>query len=158
MHFKSVRLRALQDSPTAFASTYARESQLTDEEWLARSTDRCDGIRSIGYLAFDEREHACGIIGGYFPDERPIVFLVSMWVEPESRRHGIGAQLVNAVYECATQRGAREVLLEVTSINEPAIRFYERIGFRKTGKVVPYPNDPMLQEYEMARRIGDPTG
>jgi len=30
--FKAVRLRALQDSPFAFGSTYTRESQFTDDD------------------------------------------------------------------------------------------------------------------------------
>lgn len=30
--FKAARLRALQDTPSAFGSTYAKESQLTDAD------------------------------------------------------------------------------------------------------------------------------
>jgi ribosomal protein S18 acetylase RimI-like enzyme len=41
----------------------------------------------------------------------------------------------------------------VTSINEPAIRFYERLGFARTGRTEPYPNDQAVIEYEMARVI-----
>lgn len=33
---KTIRLRALLDSPTAFSSTYAQESQRSDDEWLQR--------------------------------------------------------------------------------------------------------------------------
>jgi hypothetical protein len=36
--FKDIRLRALQDSPTAFSSTYAEESKLTDADWVKRAT------------------------------------------------------------------------------------------------------------------------
>ena len=150
---KSIRLRALKDSPTAFASTYEKESQLTDDDWVKRAVERDDGIRSIGYLAFDG-DRPCGLAGGYFPDHRPIVYLVSMWVEPQARRQGVGQLLVDAVYQWATQRGAHEVLLEVTTINQAAITFYERIGFKRTGKVSPYPNDPALEEIEMSKPIG----
>jgi ribosomal protein S18 acetylase RimI-like enzyme len=41
----------------------------------------------------------------------------------------------------------------VTSNNEPAIRFYERLGFTRTGRTEPYPNDPGVIEYEMLRPI-----
>ena len=34
--FKAVRLRALEDTPTAFGSTYAKESVLSDSDWLKR--------------------------------------------------------------------------------------------------------------------------
>ena len=42
----------------------------------------------------------------------------------------------------------------VTSSNERAIRFYERMGFgRKVGRMEPYPNDQGLVEIEMVRLI-----
>jgi hypothetical protein len=34
--FKAIRLRALQDTPLAFGSTYAKESQLADVDWQKR--------------------------------------------------------------------------------------------------------------------------
>jgi hypothetical protein len=34
--FKTVRLRALKDTPTAFGSTYAKESAFSDGDWLKR--------------------------------------------------------------------------------------------------------------------------
>ena len=40
--FKQVRLRALEESPLAFSSTYAKESQFPDEEWRRRAS-RCGG-------------------------------------------------------------------------------------------------------------------
>jgi ribosomal protein S18 acetylase RimI-like enzyme len=48
----------------------------------------------------------------------------------------------------------RIVRLMVTSKNDSAIRFYEELGFARTGQVEPYPNDPSMLEYEMARHIG----
>jgi len=35
--YKTVRLRALKDTPTAFGSTYAKESALSDADWLSES-------------------------------------------------------------------------------------------------------------------------
>jgi ribosomal protein S18 acetylase RimI-like enzyme len=43
----------------------------------------------------------------------------------------------------------RELKLMVTSVNDNAIRFYERLGFRMSGKTGAYPNDPAIAEYEM---------
>ena len=45
------------------------------------------------------------------------------------------------------------MLLMVTSNNEAALRFYEQLGFNRTGRTEPYPNDPALIEYEMSRQI-----
>lgn len=38
MIFKDVRPRPLRDSPTAFSSTYAKESKLADDDWVKRAT------------------------------------------------------------------------------------------------------------------------
>ena len=34
-----------------------------------------------------------------------------------------------------------------------AMRFYEELGFARTGREEPYPNDPEMVEYEMTRAI-----
>ena len=51
--FKAIRLRALQDAASAFGSTYARESQLSDHEWMER-VRRWDGETGIGFLAIED--------------------------------------------------------------------------------------------------------
>lgn len=61
--FKAVRLRALQDAPVAFSSTYARESLLMDAEWEERAL-RWGSDRSVFYVAMDGKE-ACGIAGSF---------------------------------------------------------------------------------------------
>jgi ribosomal protein S18 acetylase RimI-like enzyme len=149
--YKLIRLRALQDTPTAFGSTFAKESQLSDDDWTKRAAQWNSGVRSGAYLAMDDDEIACGIAGGYFPDDGSGPYLVSMWVAPTHRRHGIGRMLVNAIFDWAKSSGARKLFLHVTTTNEPAIKFYEGLGFTHTGNVVPYPNDPALQESEMVR-------
>jgi ribosomal protein S18 acetylase RimI-like enzyme len=155
--FKDVRLRALLDSPSAFSSTYARESQFTDADWIER-INNWNGERGIGFLAMDGSV-ACGIAGGLLDASSlaspniPQPKLVSMWTAPTHRRHGVGALLVNEVIAWARRRGFRELHLMVTSRNDSAIRFYEKLGFTRTGRTEPYPNDPTMIEYEMSRPI-----
>jgi ribosomal protein S18 acetylase RimI-like enzyme len=76
-----------------------------------------------------------------------------MWTAPTYRQQGIGRLLVKEVGGWASLRKARRLLLMVTSDNEPAIRFYERLGFIRTGRTERYPNDSAVIEYEMARPI-----
>jgi ribosomal protein S18 acetylase RimI-like enzyme len=150
--FKEVRLRALQDAPSAFGSTYARESQLADAEWIERAI-RWNGEKGIGFLAMDDGV-ACGIAGSFLDeDDATRAQLISMWTAPTHRRQGVGRLLVDEVAAWARLRGARALQLMVTSVNEPATHFYERLGFRRTGRTGPYPNDPHVIEYEMARAI-----
>jgi len=148
--FKEVRLRALQDSPEAFGSTYAREAAFSDSEWLQRAK-RWNGETGIGFLAMDDSA-PCGIAGVFLnEDDRSRALLVSMWTAPTHRRRAIGRRLVDQVLEWARRRNATTLLLMVTSSNDSAIRFYETLGFTRTGKTQPYPNDPALIEYEMSR-------
>jgi ribosomal protein S18 acetylase RimI-like enzyme len=76
-------------------------------------------------------------------------------VAPEVRRQGVGARLLADVESWARHRGAREIWLEVTEVNLPAIKFYQRCGFEFTGNTIPYPNDPSIRELEMIRRLTD---
>jgi ribosomal protein S18 acetylase RimI-like enzyme len=150
--FKDVRLRALQEAPYAFGSTYARESQFDDAEWTKR-VERWNGERGVGYLAMDD-SGACGIAGSLLDENDPTrAQLVSMWTAPTRRQHGVGRLLVNAVLNWAQGRNVRTLLLMVVSNNESAIRFYEGLGFTHTGRTDPYPNDPSILEYEMSRPI-----
>ncbi|MGA3087342.1 MAG: GNAT family N-acetyltransferase [Terriglobales bacterium] len=150
--FKAVRLRALQDAPHAFSSTFAEESRFADAEWLAR-IERMNGNRGVGFLAIDG-ETACGIAGSFLNQgDATRAQLVSMWTAPTHRLQGVGRLLISEILNWAHLRNARTLLLMVTSNNEPAIQFYERLGFTRTGRVEPYPNDPAVFEYEMSMPI-----
>ena len=155
--FKDIRLRALQDSPGAFGSTYAWESQLPDAEWMNR-VRRWNGITGIGYLAMNEGI-PCGIAGCLLhEDDATGAQLISMWVAPAHRKLGVGRLLVEEAGRWARSRGALRLQLMVTGRNESAIRFYQRLGFAFTGKTIPYRNDPTEIEREMELAIADATG
>jgi ribosomal protein S18 acetylase RimI-like enzyme len=146
--FKAVRLCALQESPSAFGSTYARESEFSESEWMAR-LERWSGVKGVGFLAMDGPA-PCGIAGSLLDLENTICAqLVSMWTAPTHRRRGVGRLLVNAVLDWAKQREVKTLLLMVTSTNDSAKRFYEQLGFAMTGRTEPYPNDSGVLEYEM---------
>jgi len=151
-NYRRVRLRALRDTPSAFGSTYQRESQFSEDDWIKRAENLCTD-RSVGYLAFDDGEY-CGIAACFLNEQDSTkADLVSMWVATEYRRTGTGRLLVDAITTWAKAHGARSLLLLVTSSNDAAMQFYRRIGFSLTGRTEPYPNDPSLIELEMCRSI-----
>jgi ribosomal protein S18 acetylase RimI-like enzyme len=150
--FKAVRLSALQESPSAFGSTYAREVEFSESEWMAR-LERWSGVKGAGFLAMDGQA-PCGIAGALLDlEETSRAQLVSMWTAPTHRRRGVGRLLVNAVLDWAKQREVKTLLLMVTSTNDSAARFYERLGFTMTGRTEPYTNDPAMLEHEMAKSV-----
>jgi len=150
--YKAVRLRALLDTPSAFGSTYVRESQFSDADWQQRAANLYTP-RSIGYLAHYLDEY-CGLAAAYLNVDNPQhAELVGMWVAPEHRRTGTGRLLIDAIESWARTAGARTVQLMVTSNNLTAITFYQRLGFSATGRTGPYPNDPAVIEYEMSKPL-----
>jgi ribosomal protein S18 acetylase RimI-like enzyme len=150
--FKEVRLRALKDTPLAFGSTYAKESLLADADWERRAAGWCNG-GSAGFLTLDGTV-GCGIAAGFVDQDDPArAHLVSMWVAPTHRRLGVGRLLVGSVATWAAGHGCRQIVLNVTSVNDAAMRFYEQLGFTMTGKTEPYPNDPGIIEYQMGMRL-----
>jgi len=151
--FKGVRLRALADTPSAFGSTYAHESQFPDSEWLNRAL-RWNGERGVGLLAMDGPT-GCGIAGSFLRENDPTkAQLISMWTAPSHRQQGVGRLLVNEILAWARTRNVHALFLMVTSVNQPAMLFYERLGFARTGRTEAYPNDPAIFEYEMSRPVG----
>lgn len=96
---------------------------------------------------------AAGIAGAFVERDPQRATLFSMWVAPSYRRSGVGQRLVGACLDWCRARSIQTIDLLVTDWNAGAIRFYERLGFKMTGKTEPYPNDPSMVEFEMARQV-----
>jgi len=141
---RDLRLRALQDAPTAFESTYAGEKDRPEPEWRAWLV-RPTGTTVVATL--DGR--SAGLAGGYV-EEAGHVELVSMWVTPAARGSGVADALVDEVVRWARGQAAPEIRLWVTRGNEVAERLYSRHGFVRTGVVQPLPpNHPGVEEIGM---------
>jgi GNAT superfamily N-acetyltransferase len=141
-------LAALLDAPFAFASLHANEAERTHAQWSELAEARATGFDQATFLALVAGE-VVGIIGGFKPDSDLTVELVSMWTAPESRRAGVGAELVQALLNWARAGGARSVELWVTEDNAPAVRLYESLGFVPTGDSAPL----RPGSYEQVRRL-----
>ncbi|WP_018334091.1 GNAT family N-acetyltransferase [Actinomycetospora chiangmaiensis] len=147
---RDVRLRALAESPGAFASTLAREAALPDAGWRERVTT------GAWFLA-GTAEGIVGVaVGIDDPDEPDARHLVGMWVEPAHRGDGTAWRLVDAVVGWAREDGARALALWVVDGNDRARRFYDRLGFRPTGERGPLPSDPTVRESRLRRSLTPP--
>jgi len=151
---REVRLRALLDTPSAFARTHAEEAEYADDLWSWRAENAATGNDSVYFLSFMPGEsHACGMVGAYRPDESTIPDLVSMWVAPDHRGAPIAAALVDQVVRWAAAADYPSIELWVTRGNDRAAAFYRRCGFVETGDVASLPSDPCAEELRMARPI-----
>jgi ribosomal protein S18 acetylase RimI-like enzyme len=78
-----------------------------------------------------------GVIGGFLAlrheawSRRTTIW--HLYVDPARRGVGVGRQLIETARSIAQGHGSRCLWLEVTSVNYPAIQFYQRVGFRFCG-------------------------
>ena len=78
--------------------------------------------------------------------------LLSIAVQDHSRHMGIGSALLLAGYHEIQSRCLNRCWLEVRSMNDPAIKLYEKFGFRAVGRRRNYyakpPDDALVMRWE----------
>jgi len=151
---RDIRLRAIRDTPDAFAVSLADTLAQTDEGWIAWATRNATGDASIMYVAEDAGTWI-GMAGAMRDTSGPeeVAHLISMWVDPVYRGRGLGRQLVEHVVGWAEHRGVGRLELWVTAHNTAAIELYARRGFRMIGESQPLPADTAYTEQKMARDL-----
>ncbi len=83
------------------------------------------------WVARDARKGVVGyVLGWRVLDE---VQVLSLAVDPSSRRRGVGRALLNAYLETLRSEGVREITLEVRASNSVAHEFYREFGFEVQG-------------------------
>jgi len=125
---RAVRLRALADLPDAFGSTLDHELKFRDEDWRQRlaSADAATFLASLDGADL-------GIVVAARIDDGE-AGLYAMWVAPEARGKGASDELIKYAVAWARACGFRRISLGVGDFNTPAIRLYDRHGFRPTGE------------------------
>lgn len=147
---REIRLRALADSPDSFGSTFAREEQFPDSEWIKRAERGSKSADARTFVAVAERRF-CGLVTGFL--EEGAANLVSLWVDPAYRTRGVGFELIRAVEQWASEKHAKAVELWVTHTNEPARRLYDGAGYTETGQRQPHPWNPKLEEIQLRKNL-----
>lgn len=90
------------------------------------------------------------LIGRTAADEAELLTLA---VEPEARRQGIGRALVQEFARVAALRGAAHGFLEIASDNDAALSLYAACGWRQTGRRRSY-YAPGIDALTMAADLG----
>jgi GNAT superfamily N-acetyltransferase len=149
--WRELRLAALAEAPAAFGSRLADWQGEADraERWRAR----LELPGSYNLVAVLDGRPA-GMASGVPTDDRSVAELISMWVHPDARGHGVGDRLMAAVEQWARQVGAQVLRLAVVEDNEAATALYRRNGFVDTegpGDLMP---DGIRREKVMAKPLG----
>jgi ribosomal-protein-alanine acetyltransferase len=90
----------------------------------------------------------------WIPDE---VHLLNLSIDAAFQRRGLGAAMLDWLMDDSARRGARSLLLEVRPSNLPAVRLYERKGFRRIGirkRYYPAADNTREDAIVMVRRLG----
>jgi GNAT superfamily N-acetyltransferase len=150
---RELRLSALADAPTAFASTLAAESALDDDHWRELVEEAIAGEQGTIAVAVDG-ERWVGMAGGYWFDrDRGIAQLWGLFVISGARGTGTGAALVGAVRHWAAAQGATFVRLGIIEPADDLRRFYERLGFVALDDPAPMRIDPTRLAAFMVRPV-----
>ena len=147
---KSLRLEALQDSPTAFCERYADALAVTHDGWQARAARGAEGGNAFQVLGWLRDLPVATCVGFVDGGE---AWLAAVYVTPACRGRGLLDALVEQVAVWARTRSCTRLRLLVHESNLPAQRAYERLGFVPTGHREPYPLDPATDEVELARAL-----
>ena len=145
--WKKSRLRALGDSPEAFASSLAAEEKEPDETWSDYARHCSASHTSAAFLALDEQGRVAGMVAAYLDDGKATdAYVCAMWVAPESRNRGVGRLLVDEARHWLLESGATRVKAWVSDANAAAIGFYETLGFEPTGAKQRLASRPSIDE------------
>jgi ribosomal protein S18 acetylase RimI-like enzyme len=125
---RAVRLKALLDSPHAFASSYARESGWGEPEWRRQ-------LDAATWVIARASEEVIGLARSISEPESPAIrHIESIWVAPTYRRQGVCRTLLRAIAEIECRKGVNDLLLWVLEDNSEAQCAYAALGFNATGE------------------------
>ncbi|HEY9257248.1 bifunctional helix-turn-helix transcriptional regulator/GNAT family N-acetyltransferase [Chitinophaga sp.] len=136
-----------------YSPTYKTAFKALNEEWIStwfkmeetdyKSLDNPEGyiLKKGGHIFValynDEPVGVCALIKMDDPDYD--YELAKMAVSPKAQGKSIGWLLGQAIVQKATALGARNIYLESNTILKPAIKLYEKLGFKKVaGRPTPY--------------------
>ncbi|HUO56091.1 MAG TPA: GNAT family N-acetyltransferase [Candidatus Paceibacterota bacterium] len=155
--YKSVRLRALKEEPTAFSSSYEDALTRPDEHWVESlaETDQ----KKLWHVFAKQGENIVGIVSAIREPKEKLNHVVSVfgvYVASEARGKGVARLLMEELLkEIKANTDIVKIKLTVMSTQDPAQRLYESLGFKKIGELKKelFINGEYIDEYLMEKII-----
>ncbi len=105
--------------------------------WLARGGDAAVLVAAraprpglCGFIEVGERAFAEGC------ETSPVGSIEGWWVDPDSRRQGVGSELMRAAEDWCRRRGLTELASDAKIGNDGSIRAHGACGFREVHRLV----------------------
>lgn len=161
--YKSVRLRALRESPEAFVASAEEEEQFEDALWQERL------VRSQRLLAEEEGEviGVASVGGGHRTKVDTVGELFGLWVQADRRGAGVARRLLEKAAAVAREAGLKQLVYWVGTDNGRAVAFASSFGFRPTDDRRPMrihgvdeedaDSEEMMMVYPLTDAAGVPT-
>ena len=126
MQDSNVKVRRMQLTDTDAVS--ALEAAIFSQPWTKKGFEDALNMQNTIFLAAENEGKIAGYIGMYLSlDEGEIT---NVAVAPDTRRRGIGNELISQAKERAFKKGITRIILEVRVSDENAIHLYEKNGFK----------------------------
>ncbi len=153
--YRNLRLEALKNSPTAFGASYEERKDRLIIDW---SRDLTEAQNTEAIFAADAQDELVGMIGIRIRVGQKTRHAATIWgvyVRPAWRGQRLCAAMMTACIEWAVQREIKTLKLAVVTTNTPAVKAYERMGFKPYGlePAVLFYNGTYYDEYLMYREI-----
>lgn len=108
----------------------------TDEPGLTTMIQNPNAI----ILLYKEDAQLLGCV--YLEKKSDELYLGMLTVSPEAQAKGIGKNLLTAAELIARNQHCSAITMTVITVRHELIAWYERRGYRSTGEIKPFPNDP----------------
>ena len=131
--YLSTRLKALQNNPEAFGSSYEEEKDQPVEKYIRRFQSNESTI-TIGAFVDEQLVGVVTLFRESLAKLQHRANIVAMYVSPEQRGLGFGKSLmVEAIQVANDWAGVEQVYLTVVTTNKPAKKLYASLGFEVFG-------------------------
>ena len=119
------------------------ELRTFDSDRMSREQYRrhLDSDTALVLVASASHRRFLGTAVVFFRKRSSVARLYSLATQPETRGKGVGTALVEASEAAARQRRCGALRLEVRVDNAVAIQLYERLGYRRIGRLAAYYQD-----------------
>ena len=152
--YRAIRLEALQDEPHAFGASYADAIAKPDAFWRSRLEQAQEQVDN--WLLFARKgDQLVGMIGAFTQEDAHIAEIISVYVSPAARGHGVAQRLMAAILDELAGSAVVEKARLVVNIEQlPALSLYKRFGFEIVAQEAAVLGDGKLHtEYAMERLL-----
>jgi len=131
--FRELRLEALENSPIAFSADYQKNLTHPIKYWEDLLSPHPD--ESTMFIGEYEGKLIAmtGIMRGNSPKTRHSAWIWGVYVTPTWRGLHIAEEIIHTCIDWAKSKNVIIAKLGVAAVNQPAIRCYERCGFKIYG-------------------------